>query len=77
MNKFQIAWAVWVLWFIVWEYFAVTNGVRGDTLSEQVWFLAGTDADRNNWNWFFRIALGVGIAWLIPHFMTGWFWWNK
>ena len=74
MNKFQIAWAVWVLWFIVWEWIAVTNGVRGDTLSEQVWILAGTDATRNPWNWVFRIALLAGIAWIIPHFMTGWHW---
>lgn len=77
MNRFQIAWIVWVLWFIVWEWIAVTNDRPNDTLSEQIWLLIGTGSERSGLNWFFRIGLAAGIAWMIPHFMTGWKWFSK
>lgn len=75
MNKFSWLWAAWVTAFCILEYIAVTNGVPGDTLSEQVWKLIGTDEDsRTIVSWLWRAGLFILIAWLIPHFFTGWSW---
>lgn len=75
MTKFSWLWLLWVASFCILEYIAITNGVPGDTLSEQVWKLVGTDEDsRTIVNWLWRAALLVLIAWLVPHFFTGWSW---
>jgi hypothetical protein len=65
------------VFFLVVEGIAVFNDVPGDTLSEHVWVLIGTGSERSGLNWFFRVALAGLIAWLIPHFMTGWRWFKR
>ena len=77
MTIYSYLWIVWVLMFCVVEYFALTNGIDGDTLSEQVWKLIGTGSERSGLNWLWRVGLGAGFAWLVPHFFTGWKWFKK
>lgn len=72
MTKYSWLWVVWALLFGVIEYKAIANKKEGDTLSEHVWKLIGTDTPGRNWHhWLFRGALGVGLGWLIVHFFTG------
>lgn len=71
-------WAIWVIGFMIVEAIAVFNNVPGDTLSEHVWRLIGTDQeDRTAMMWIWRAGLLVLLAWLIPHMMTGWRWFNS
>lgn len=74
MNwKYTIGWIVWILGFGVLEYKAIKDKRPGDTLSEHVWEAIGTkDKSPSAINWICRITLGLGFAWLIPHFFTGW-----
>ena len=73
MTKYSWLWVVWGLLFGVVEYKAIKNKKEGDTLSEHVWKLIGTDTPGRNWHhWLFRGALGALFIWLIPHFFTGW-----
>ena len=37
MDKFAIAWVVWIIAFIVIEAWAVFDGKVGGTLSEGIW----------------------------------------
>jgi len=75
---FTYGWIVWVVFFIVWEGMAVFNNIPGDTLSEHVWKLIGTgDEERTTMMWIWRAGLLVLLAWLIPHMMTGWRWFNS
>lgn len=73
MNwKYSIGWIVWILGFGVLEYKALKDKKKGDTLSEHVWATIGQGQDSPSWiNWTFRIILGVGFAWLVPHFFFG------
>ncbi len=60
------------------EAIAVFNNISGDTLSEHVWKLFGTDNDeRTAVMWVLRAGFIVGIMWLVPHFLTGWRWFNS
>jgi hypothetical protein len=77
VTWFTWAWVLWILFFLVVEGIAVSNNIKGDTLSEHVWWLIGTGSERSGWNWFFRVFLAGLIAWLIPHFMTGWKWFKR
>jgi hypothetical protein len=79
MTFFSWYWLIWVFLFCIGEYFAITNGVPGDTLSEQVWLLigTGTEGSRTAVNWVWRVGILALLAWLIPHFMTGWSWFGK
>ena len=78
MNMFKIFWIVWIALFIVVEAIAVFNDVRGDTLSEFVWEVIGTNTEhRTLGQWFWRAGVLVLLAWLIPHMMTGWRWFSK
>ncbi len=74
MNWFTVAWIFWIVFFMVVEGIAVFNNIPGDTLSEHVWKLIGTNADRSDWTWVWRIGLAGLLIWMIPHFMTGWKW---
>ena len=77
-NNFTWLWVFWAAFFVVVEGIAVFNNSRNDTLSEQVWILIGTKAEEKTvvmWAW--RVSLVVLIAWLVPHFMTGWRWFNN
>lgn len=78
MNWFTWAWIFWAVMFVVVEGIAVFNNIPGDTLSEHVWKVIGTDQEnRTTTMWIWRAVLLVGLAWLIPHMMTGWRWFNS
>lgn len=77
-RSYTVAWICWIVAFGVIEFLAVRrrgpNGeAGGDTLSEHVWKLIGTQAkERTPLVWACRIALVLLFGWLIPHFLTGW-----
>ena len=72
-KKYTILWIVWIVAFGVIEYAALKNKKEGDTLSEHVKKLIGTNTPGRNWeNWVARVALGGFFVWIIPHFYTGW-----
>ena len=73
LNKtYTILWIVWILCFGVIEFAALKNKKEGDTLTEHVRKLIGTNTPGRNWeNWVARVALAGGVLWLIPHFFTG------
>ena len=72
-RKYTTLWIVWVVAFGVIEYAALKNKDGGDTLSEHIWKLIGTNTPGRNWeNWLARIVLAGGFVWVIPHFFTGW-----
>ena len=77
MNRFQVAWIIWVVWFLVWEFYAIKTQAPMGTLSANVWALIGTGTERTGLNWFFRVFLAGLFAWLIPHFYTGWNWFRR
>ena len=73
MNTFKVLWIIWIAFFIIVEGIAVFNDVPGDTLSEFVWDIIGTDSDdRSIGQWFWRAGVLTLLAWLIPHMMPGW-----
>ena len=70
-SKYTWAWVLWLLAFGVIEWKAINNKSSGDTLSEHVWKLIGTKADKKSAaHWTFRAGLVAFLAWLIPHFFT-------
>jgi len=73
-RKYTIAWILWILGFAAIEFMAVKDKRQGDTLSEHVWSVIGTNhkGSKTALMWTARIVLGVGFAWLIPHFFTAW-----
>lgn len=74
---FKILWILWLIAFGVIEFIAIRRDGYGDTFSEFVWWIIGSgDGGRDAWRWAARIALGILIAWLIPHFFTKWRWFN-
>lgn len=71
-KKYTWLWVIWLAAFGVIEYAALKNKKKGDTLTEHVRKLIGTNTPGRNWeNWVFRVILGGGIIWAIPHFFTG------
>jgi len=71
-KKYTIGWILWVLGFLGLEYAALKNRRRGDTLSEHVKAVIGTNTKtRTAAMWAARIGLAGLIVWLIPHFFTG------
>ena len=62
MDKFAIAWTLWIIAFVVIEAVAVFDGKAGGTLSEGIWvFLSGGPA---------RYLLLIGLlSWLVIHFL--------
>ena len=71
-KKYTAWWLVWVFAFGLIEYAAIKDKNKGDTLSEHVRKLIGTNTDKRSVEqWLFRAGLAGLIAWLIPHFFTG------
>jgi hypothetical protein len=72
-------WAGWAAYFLLIEGIALRNGTPGDTLSEQVWMLFGTqrrrpgepERRRSGWTQLRRVLLLAFMAWLSVHFLTG------
>lgn len=72
-SKYTYLWIVWLAMFGAVEWSAIKNKKSGDTLSEHIWKLIGTKGKaRTALNWGARLGLGLLLAWLIPHFFTGW-----
>lgn len=71
-SKYTKLWIIWILAFGVIEYQALQDKDRGDTLTEHIRKLIGTNTPGRNWeNWVARIIFAGGILWSIPHFFTG------
>ena len=68
-SKYTVLWIIWIVAFGVIEYPALKNKDFGDTLTEHIWKLIGTNTPGRNWeNWLARIVLVGGFIWVIPHF---------
>ena len=71
-KKYTAMWIIWLLGFGVIEYAAMKNNKSGDTLTEHVWKVIGTNTPGRNWeNWVARVVLAGLLIWLVPHFFTG------
>ena len=71
-KKYTWLWILWIVAFGIIEYAALKDKDKGDTLSEHVRKLIGTETPGRNWeNWIGRVALAGLFCWLIPHFFTG------
>ncbi len=56
MKKYTWLWIIWILAFGVIEYAAIKNNDSGDTLSEHIWKLIGTNTPGRNWeNWIVQL----------------------
>ena len=77
MNVFTILWVSWLAVFVVVEGIALTNHVKGDTLSEHIWawFRVPRPGQSNpmpdGWTRLARYLLLGFMAWLTLHFLTG------
>jgi len=59
--RYSLAWAGWILGFLLIEGAALFDSTEGDTLSEHVWaFLDG--------GWSRYLLLGGFFSWLVIHF---------
>ena len=71
-KKYTLLWVIWILAFGVIEFAALKDKGEGDTLSEHVRKLIGTNTPGRNWeNWIARIGVAGLLVWLVPHFFTG------
>lgn len=67
-TAWAVALAVILIFFLIWEAWALIRPGRGDTLSETVWYL------RDQGRWLYWLILDVvsitliTMAWLIFHF---------
>lgn len=71
---FTIAWVSVLVWFIVWETWALIRRRRGDTLSEHVWdwfCLRGKKQGKSAWCIIRRVAFYSFWIWLTVHFLSG------
>ena len=67
-DRFTWAWLLWIVWFFVWEVYALTYrrghpGEAGETLSEHIWFL------RNSGGSFAFFLVTALVLWLVYHFV--------
>ncbi|WP_067477703.1 hypothetical protein [Actinomadura hibisca] len=70
MSPYLAAWIFWILMFLAIELPAVVNRRPGDTLSELVWRVFAVRGKPVGWQ-LRRLALGLGLAWLVAHLATG------
>lgn len=71
MDGFTIAWIVWIGAFLAIEGAALFNSRKGDTLSEHAWLWFAVKDKRARFGQARRAVLGMGLAWLALHFLTG------
>ena len=74
---FTAAWIAVIVWFVVWEAWAIIRKRRGDTLSEHVWdwfCLRGKKANKSRWCIIRRVIFFGFWTWLTIHFLTGGAW---
>lgn len=65
MNKWSIAWAVWVLIGIAIEMAALLNKTKDDTLSENIWAVYANPTFGKFIAWMFTAFL----LWMCLHFV--------
>ncbi|MGP4024248.1 hypothetical protein [Actinomadura sp. 3N407] len=70
MSPYLAAWIFWVLMFLAIELPAVFNRQSGDTLSEVVWNVFAIRGKPAGWQ-LRRLALVLGLGWLVAHLLTG------
>lgn len=70
MSPYLAAWIFWILMFFAIELPAVFNRQDGDTLSELVWNVFAIRGKPIGWQ-LRRLALVLGLGWLVAHFLTG------
>lgn len=65
MSGYTIAWALWVIAFVVIEARAINNDIKDDTLSDHfaMWFKVNTKFGRTAW----LVFSGVFFAWFVVH----------
>jgi len=69
MDKFTIAWILWIAYFLVVEFDALlTNNIPG-TLSDHVWNWFSMKGYGKLWR-LRRLLLLSLMAWLSAHFLT-------
>jgi len=68
--KYTIAWAVWIVSFLIIELIAVFNSDKGDTLSEHIWEWFDIK-DPGPFYKTKRLLLFTGVGWLAIHLLTG------
>lgn len=73
-DFWKIYWIAWlVVGFGVFEFVAVSQGIRGATFSEFVWWIIGSgDSEREWYRWAARGLLVLFFIWIVPHFFTRW-----
>ncbi|MFC6886202.1 MULTISPECIES: hypothetical protein [Actinomadura] len=70
MTPYLFAWILWILMFFAIELPAVFNRQQDDTLSELVWRVFAIRGKPVGWQ-LRRLALLLGLGWLVAHFLTG------
>lgn len=77
-KKYTMMWIAWILAFGAIEFAALQDKREGDTLSEHIWHIIGTNAAKKQpWHWFLRVAVLGLLVWLIVHFSTRWNWFKR
>lgn len=73
MSWFTWAWIAFGLYFAVVEGVALARSKRGDTLSEQLWWLFGTakGTKPTAGAWVRRGVLVLALGWLATHLLFG------
>lgn len=72
MSEWTLLWLGWIALFFLIEMPAVFNKERGDTLSEHLWKWFAVKDDRSTpWTWTRRGILGLALAWLVAHLLSG------
>lgn len=70
LDKFTIAWIIWLAWFLFWETWALIERNTGavpiekETFSDHIWFLRNLD------NSFITFMLTAFLLWLVYHFLV-------
>jgi hypothetical protein len=70
VSPYVAAWILWILMFLAIEMPAVFNRRPGDTLSELVWDVFAIRGKPLGWQ-VRRLALAIGLVWLVAHFLSG------
>jgi hypothetical protein len=67
-------WILWMGFFVLWEGAALATKKKGGTFSEHVWdWIMVRDPRPTKTSWLIRISILIGLLWLGPHLLLGWF----
>lgn len=70
MDKFTLAWILWIAYFLVVEFDALLTGRPAGTLSDHVWDWFSIRNKGALWR-LRRFILLSFVAWVSAHFLTG------